>query len=136
MAREFSRTERLGSQISQAMARILQYEFRDPRLGLCTVTEARISRDLSHVKVFVSFLGLDDAQVSEAMDVLQQAAPHLRSLLSKKIHARITPHIRFEHDDSSARGSQMDALIRKARSGDSDIRPEGDAGVDDAEGHT
>jgi hypothetical protein len=30
----------------------------------------------------------------------------------------------------------MDALIRKARSGDSDVRPEGDDGVEDSEGHT
>ena len=49
MAREFSRTDRVGQQIHKEIASILQNEFknRDPRLGMVTVSGVEVSRDLN-----------------------------------------------------------------------------------------
>jgi ribosome-binding factor A len=57
MAREFSRTDRVGQQIHKEIASILQNEFknRDPRLGMVTVSAVEVSRDLAYAKIFVTF---------------------------------------------------------------------------------
>jgi len=45
MAREFSRTDRVGQQIHKEIASILQNEFknRDPRLGMVTVSGVEVT---------------------------------------------------------------------------------------------
>ncbi|WP_308377781.1 ribosome-binding factor A, partial [Serratia marcescens] len=39
MAREFSRTNRVGQQIQREIALILQREVKDPRIGMVTVSD-------------------------------------------------------------------------------------------------
>ena len=39
MAREFSRTRRVGQQIQREIALILQREVKDPRIGMVTVSD-------------------------------------------------------------------------------------------------
>jgi ribosome-binding factor A len=44
MAREFSRTRRVGQQIQREIALILQREVKDPRIGMVTVSDVEVSR--------------------------------------------------------------------------------------------
>ena len=57
MAKEFSRVDRLSQQMQQEIAVILQREIKDPRLHtMITVSDVEVSRDLSHGKIYVTFL--------------------------------------------------------------------------------
>ncbi|MGL5708698.1 MAG: 30S ribosome-binding factor RbfA, partial [Aeromonas sp.] len=51
MAREFSRTRRVGQQIQREIALILQREVKDPRIGMVTVSDVEVSRDLNYAKI-------------------------------------------------------------------------------------
>ena len=58
MAKEFTRVDRLSQQMQQEIAVILQREIKDPRLHtMITVSDVDVSRDLSHAKIYVTFLG-------------------------------------------------------------------------------
>ena len=48
---------KIESLLYREITLILQRDFNDPKLGFVTVSEVRVSPDLSHAKVYVSFLG-------------------------------------------------------------------------------
>lgn len=112
MAKEFSRTQRVGGQIQRELAQMIQQEVRDPRVGFVTVSEVEVSRDLSHAKVFVTLL--DPKQdVAATLTALNKASGFLRRLLGKRIVMRVVPELHFVYDDSLDTGSRVDALLHK-----------------------
>lgn len=113
MAREFSRTDRVGQQIHKEVASILQHEFkhRDPRLGMVTVSGAEVSRDLAHAKVFVTFYNSDEEQIKQQLKILDDNKGFVRSLLSKRIRMRSVPAIRFMRDASITEGMRISSLV-------------------------
>jgi ribosome-binding factor A len=119
MSKEFSRVDRLSQQMKKEMAVILQREIKDPRLhSMITVSDVEVSRDLSHAKVFVTFLGLADDKVDDNLKILNDASGFVRSLIGKRIQARIVPHIRFAFDASLNEGIRMANLVSNARAED------------------
>lgn len=119
MAREYSRTQRVADFIKQELALLIQQEVRDPRLGIVSVTDVEVSRDLSHAKVFVTEIGKESEQeADDSIKVLNNAAGFLRSQLARSNNARTTPRLRFYFDSSVGRGQKLSALIEKAVSSD------------------
>ena len=115
MPREFSRTQRVADFVKQELARLIQLEVRDPRVGMVSVTDVEVSRDLSHAKVFVTVLGKDSEQeAEEPIAVLNKASGFLRSQLARANNARTTPKLRFYFDSSVGRGQHLSGLIDKA----------------------
>ncbi|MDF2177071.1 30S ribosome-binding factor RbfA [Aliiglaciecola sp. CAU 1673] len=113
MAREFSRTERVGQQIHKEVASILQQEIkhREPRLGLVTVSGAEVSRDLSYAKVFVTFYENDEEKIKAQLQLLDDNKGFVRTLLSKRMSMRTVPAIRFVRDQSITEGMRISNLV-------------------------
>lgn len=113
MAREFSRTDRVGQQIHKEVASILQLEFknRDPRLGMVTVSGAEVTRDLSVAKVFVTFFEGDETKIKEYLKILEDNKGFVRTLLSKRIRMRSVPELRFVQDKSIVEGMRISNLV-------------------------
>lgn len=119
MAKEYSRTERVADFLQQELASLIQRELRDPRLSLTSVTGVDVSRDLSHAKVYVTFMGKDDPeQAADGVEALNKASGYLRSLVAKGHNARTTPKLRFYFDESISRGQHLSALIEGAIASD------------------
>lgn len=91
---------------------MLGSELEDPRLGVITVTEVVVSKDLRNVKVFVSH---DDPAISprEVMRRLQHAAPFLRSQVAERLSLRMAPELHFSYDDSPAKAGRLDEIFRR-----------------------
>jgi len=114
-SRGFSRTERIADQIQRDLAVLLQRELKDPRLGLPTISGVKVSKDLSYADVYITFMAIEDpAKVKEALQVLDNAAGLLRSLLSKSIKLRVMPRLRFHYDETIVEGPRISALINAA----------------------
>jgi ribosome-binding factor A len=113
MPREFTRSSRLAEQIQRDLSDLIRLEVRDPRVGLVTVTEVDVSRDLSHAKVYVTSLaGGEHALLS--VRALQHAAGFLRSRLAQNLKARTVPELHFVYDESVERGIRLSRLIDEA----------------------
>lgn len=132
MAREYSRTQRVGDFIKQELAVLIQFEIRDPRVGLVSITDVEVSRDLSYAKVFMTVLGKEtESEAEESVAVLNKAAGFLRTQLARNNNARTTPKLRFYFDSSVGRGQFLSNLIDRAvssdnRSPDQAVEPDGD----------
>ncbi|WP_286266575.1 30S ribosome-binding factor RbfA [Thalassotalea atypica] len=124
MARDYARTDRVSQQIQKEVAMIIQREVKDPRLGMVTVNAVEVTRDLAYAKVFVTFFTLEDQSAEESIVILNEAASYIRTLLAKRIKARIMPELRFVFDKSMIEGVRMTNLVNQAvaederRSGD------------------
>lgn len=114
-----ARAQRVADQIQRELAVLLQREVKDPRLGLVTVSAVEVSSDLQNAKVFVTFLGKDEAdEIKAALEVLSKAAGFLRSQLAKSMTMRSVPSLRFFFDKSISEGSRMSSLIEQAINAD------------------
>ncbi|SFM78534.1 30S ribosome-binding factor RbfA [Halopseudomonas yangmingensis] len=115
MAKEYSRTQRVGDQMQRELAQLIQREVRDPRLGMVTLTAVDVSRDLAHAKVFFTLLGKDSAEDIELnLEILKDSAGFLRMLLGKSMKMRSIPQLHFHYDESVRRGVHLSSLIEQA----------------------
>ena len=119
MAREYARTDRVGQQIQKEIAVILMREIKDPRLSMTTVSAVEVTRDLAYAKVFVTFFNDNAEDIKASLEVLAEAEGYIRSLLGKRLRARIMPHLRFVYDSSMSEGVRMSALVDQAVASDS-----------------
>lgn len=112
MAREFSRADRVAQELQKEIAVILQREVKDPRIGMVTVSDVEISRDLAYAKVFVTFLfDNDESAVERGLEGLNKASGYIRTLVGKAMRLRIVPELRFVYDQSLVEGMRMSNLV-------------------------
>ncbi|KKA44303.1 MULTISPECIES: 30S ribosome-binding factor RbfA [Salinivibrio] len=128
MGKDFSRTDRVAHQLQKEIALILQREIKDPRIGMVTVSDVQISRDLAYAKVFVTFLTVDEQAPTESLKALNEASGYIRSLVGKAIRLRVTPELTFVFDESLTEGIRISNLVSKAVRSDDERRGEDDKG--------
>ncbi len=121
--KEFKRTDRVADFLKKELGSLIQLELRDPRLGMVSVTDVAVSKDLAHARIFVTVMGKETAEeAEEALNVLNHAAGFLRSRVAKNHNARTTPALKFLFDTAVRRGEYMSRLIESAVAGDSKDR--------------
>jgi len=117
MPRDFPRSRRIEDQVQRILSEVLRVSVRDPRLNGVIVTAVDVSRDLGVAWVY--FTSLDpDQDAAELLEAFESAMGFLRSQLAKQLTVRQVPELRFRHDDSMQRGSDMDKLIDDAVAND------------------
>jgi len=117
MPKDFSRTRRIGLQVQKDLADLIRSQIKDPRVGLVSVNAVKVSRDLSHAKVYITTL--DDDKREETLAVLKKAAGFLRHELSQRLSSiRVIPQLHFFYDESIEQGSKLTSLIEDAISAD------------------
>ncbi|MBL7252365.1 30S ribosome-binding factor RbfA [Alloalcanivorax sp. C16-2] len=126
----FQRTDRVADQIQRELSRVLQFELKDPRVGLVTVQDVTVARDLAFADVYFTLLGEGEDAGLEAEQVLSGAAGFLRTALAQTLNTRITPRLRFHYDKTPERASELSKLIDEARAEDRELRPEDDTNPD------
>ncbi|MCB5190068.1 30S ribosome-binding factor RbfA [Methylobacillus arboreus] len=107
MAKEFSRSDRVAEQIQRELADLLQFEVKDPRVGMVTVTEVEVSGDMAHAKIYYTA----PAGSAELQKGLEKTAGFLRSQLAKRLLLRTVPQLHFVYDASIDHGMHIAKLI-------------------------
>lgn len=118
MAKAFKRTDRVSQQVKKSIAMILQREIKDPRIGMVTVSDVEVSRDLAYAKVYVTFLFDDDEAIEAGLKSLKEAAGYIRSLLGSEVKMRLTPELQFIYDKSLVEGMRLSNVVSDAISED------------------
>jgi len=127
MPREFTRAERVSDAVQQELAVLIRDNVRDPRVGMLSVTDVDISRDLAYAKIHISFVGdRSQDEIDQGIAALNGASGFLRKLLASSIKLRITPKLNFFYDESGRRGQHLSALIDLAVSKETSAAAESD----------
>jgi ribosome-binding factor A len=110
MAKEFSRSNRVAEQMRRELADLLQFEVKDPRIGMVTITEVEVTGDMEHAKVFYSA----QAGTPALQAGLEKSAGFLRTQIAKRMLLRKVPQLHFVYDASIDYGIKMGKLIDEA----------------------
>ncbi len=125
MPREFTRSERVSDAVQKELASLIRQHIRDPRVGMLSVTDVTVTRDLAIAKVYVAFVGeRTSEEIKQGLDALNGASGYIRKLLSSSIALRATPKLNFFYDETGQRSQHLDALIDLAISSDNNNQEE------------
>lgn len=111
------RTERVAKLLQREVADILQTEFGQQLQSMITVTDTRVTKDLSIVYVYVSIFGENPGQRQAAFKHLEDLTPQIRSALAGRVRhqLRVVPEIRFFLDESLQQSRKLDDLFDRIR---------------------
>ena len=101
--------KRLESLSLRELALILQNDSKDKKLRSITITEVRITNDLSYMTVFYTCLFRGERKLAE--EALEHSKGYLRMELAKKIKARQMPALFFKYDEALEYGNHMNEVI-------------------------
>lgn len=104
------RPERLAEQIKEEVSLIIAGEVEDPRVGFVTVTDAKLSADLRHAKVYVSVIGSEN-EIKGSLAALKHASGFIRAQLGAVLRMRHTPELHFAYDDAESRAARIEEIL-------------------------
>ena len=82
-----ARVRKHAERVRELVASVVRTQIKDPRLGMVTITDARITADLREATVFYTVLGDAAAQAGTAA-ALESAKGMLRSTVGKALGLR------------------------------------------------
>lgn len=109
------RTERLASVIQKDLGRILQQNYQ-PSGAFITVTQVRMTDDLSIAKVYLSVF-TQDRDPKTIYQFIDDSQDQIRYELASKIknQVRRIPELIFFEDDTAEYVNKMEQLFEKVR---------------------
>jgi ribosome-binding factor A len=116
-----AKVRRHAERVRELVASVVRTQIKDPRLGMLTITDARITADLREATVFYTVLGDAAAQAGTAA-ALESAKGMLRSTVGKALGLRHSPSLAFVLDDVQDHAKQIDELLEAARSADAEVQ--------------
>ena len=110
MRRPSYRPERVAELVREDVAAFLTSDARDPRIGFVTVTSVEVSGDLSHARIRVSVMGVEEEK-ARTLDGLESAARYLRVRLAKGLQLRVAPELHFELDRGIEHAQRINEVL-------------------------
>jgi ribosome-binding factor A len=127
------RSRRMAGRIRQIVASYIESQIKDPRLGMVTVTDVKITGDLHDASVYYTVLG-DDLERADSAAALEAAKGQIRSEVGRQTGVKFTPTVSFFLDELPQNAQHIDELLAVARQADAQVErarahavPAGDA---------
>ncbi|NQZ29184.1 MAG: 30S ribosome-binding factor RbfA [Mycoplasmatales bacterium] len=95
----------------RAVSQIISEEITNVNVSYTTVTDVKLSRDGSHLNVYLTF----ENNKERSMEHLRKATGFIRTQVSKRIHMRKTPEIHLKHDESLAVGTRINEILNSIK---------------------
>lgn len=112
--RPFARTDRLASQVREVLALALMRDTREAILRDIVVTDVEVTSDVSLARVYWHGVpGLASVDTAAVEAALGRANGFLRARVGEVIRARLTPELRFHHDDALDRGRRIETILHE-----------------------
>ena len=103
--------DRIASNIVKEISYILATEVKDNDIKFVTITDAKVTNDLSFAKIY--FTVLDENRKKETLLALKNASKFIRRELADRVDIRHIPELEFVYDESIAYGKKIENLIEK-----------------------
>jgi len=101
--------DRISSNMVKEISYILMMEVKDPNVKFVTVTDAKVTNDLSYAKIYVTVLNQE--YIKETMKALNNAKGFIRNELKERMDIRNIPELEFVYDESIEYGNKIEKII-------------------------
>ena len=105
--------DRLNNMFVEEISKIIHEEIKDKDIGFVTVTDAKITNDLSFAKIYIT--SLDDNR-EKVLNALNKASSFIRTMLCDRVKIRKMPEIHFVYDESIEYGKKIEDIIERINS--------------------
>jgi len=116
-----ARVRRHAERVRELVASVVRTQIKDPRLGMITITDARLTADLREATVFYTVLGDAQAEAGTAA-ALESAKGLVRSTVGKALGLRHSPSLAFVLDNVQDQAKHIDDLVAAARNADAEVQ--------------
>jgi ribosome-binding factor A len=99
--------------MQRALSDLIAREVKDPRVGNVTISEVRVTSDLSLARVYFTPFA-SQAAPEEVLAGLNSASAYLRGEVGRRLRLRHAPRLEFVFDDSFDKAARLTALIDSA----------------------
>ena len=103
-----SRVDKLDSLFQKEISNIIMTELDMKKIGFCTVSDVKITGDLSLARVYVSFLGKN-----YSIQELRKQKGFIRKELSHRLSMRKMPDLDFVLDDTLEKAQRIEDILSK-----------------------
>jgi len=110
------RGERLAGEFPKEISGVISNKLRGryPELSaIISVTEADVAPDLKSAKIFISIFDVDKSRADASFQIIKENAGFIRYELSKVMHIRTVPELRFILDGSMEYGEKIDKILNE-----------------------
>ncbi len=115
-----AKVRRHAERIRELVAEVVRTQIKDPRLGMITITDSRITPDLRDATVFYTVLG-DMAEQAATAAALDSAKGLMRSTVGKALGLKHSPTLTFVPDDVQDQAKHIDELLAAAHASDAKV---------------
>ena len=114
------RARRMSVRVREIVAEVIERQVKDPRLGMVTVTDARLTPDLREATVFYTVWG-DEAVHTDTAAALESAKGVIRTAVGRGTGLKHTPSIAFIPDGIPENARHIEDLLAQARAADEQV---------------
>lgn len=118
---DVARARKLAVRIREVVSMTLETQVKDPRLGMVTITDAKVTPDLREATLFYTVYGTDEDRQSSAM-ALESAKGVLRKTVGQQTGVRYTPSLQFIADVVPETAGKIEDLLAQARAEDARVQ--------------
>jgi ribosome-binding factor A len=115
-----ARARRMSVRVREIVANVIERQVKDPRLGMVTVTDARLTPDLREATVFYTVWG-DDGVHADTAAALESAKGVIRTAVGRGTGLKHTPSIAFIPDVVPDTARHIEELLERARVADEQV---------------
>ena len=115
-----ARARKLAVRIRQIVSSAIESQIKDPRLGMVTVTDARVTSDLREATVFYTVYG-DETAVADSSRALASATGVLRATVGRQTGIKFVPTLTFVSDVVPDTARELDEALERVRHADAEL---------------
>ena len=110
----------MSVRVREIVANVIERQVKDPRLGMVTVTDTRMTPDLREATVFYTVWGDENVRADTAQ-ALESAKGIIRSAVGRATGLKHTPSLAFVHDAIPDNARHIEEVLERARHADEQV---------------
>jgi ribosome-binding factor A len=112
-----ARVRRMSVRVREVVAQAVEHHVKDARLGMVTITDARLTPDLREATVFWTVWG-DETVRNDSAAALEASKGMIRTAIGRATGLKHTPSVTFVLDAIPENAQHIEHVLAKAREED------------------
>lgn len=112
-----ARLRRMSVRVREIAAQVVEHHVKDPRLGLVTITDARLTPDFREATVFWTVWG-DETVRADSAAALEASKGMIRTAIGRATGLKHTPSLTFLLDAIPENAQHIEEVLARARAAD------------------
>lgn len=111
-AKPYSRVQRFSHELQKVLGEIILKELDTSAVGLATVTQVKVSKDLRLARVYVSVLDRKGSR-EDVERFFTRHAKFIRRHVGNHVRSRAVPELKFQYDNSFEEAEKINRLLTR-----------------------